>query len=95
MKRLKKVVSIRLNTKVWGLNKIEEYEMNNWIKCSDELPDDCQWCVICVDSEPLDVACYDDNMRCWQGYEFSYKHESISHWLALPPPPPWPEPPKE
>ncbi|EOX9113905.1 DUF551 domain-containing protein [Providencia rettgeri] len=59
----------------------------NWVKCSDELPEDGQWCVVYVDSVILDVACYDDNMHCWQGDNFSYNHESISYWLALPPMP--------
>lgn len=37
----------------------------NWVKTANELPEDGQWYVVYVDSVMLDVACYDDNMRCW------------------------------
>ncbi|MCG5371998.1 DUF551 domain-containing protein [Providencia rettgeri] len=55
-----------------------------WIKTLDKLPDDGQWCVVYVDSVVLDVACYDDNLHCWQGDNFSYKHGDVKYWLALP-----------
>ncbi|MEY0936540.1 DUF551 domain-containing protein [Providencia rettgeri] len=59
----------------------------NWVKTANELPEDGQWCVVCVGGVAFDVACYDDNTRYFQGDNYSYSHESISHWLALPPMP--------
>lgn len=59
----------------------------NWIKTSEQLPEDAQWCAVYLGDGVLDIACYDDNQQCWQGDSFHYYHESVKCWLALPQPP--------
>lgn len=56
----------------------------SWIKTKDKLPKDAQWCAVYLADGIADIACYDDNLQCWQGDNFSYNHDSIVCWLALP-----------
>ena len=70
-----------------------EYPQNEWIKCSDALPDD-ERLVICFlpdknNPENWGIFCasYEEGMDAWLTENDAYKRGTITHWQELPQPP--------
>jgi len=50
--------------------------MTEWVKCSDKMPQDYDWCLVCTDQRhdsPICIACWapDHDLKCWRFFDNS------------------------
>lgn len=60
--------------------------MTNWVKSSERLPEPYQGVLIRRSHGSIDVSFYLEG-DLWDGGEFIWKTENITHWMPLPEPP--------
>jgi hypothetical protein len=57
-------------------------ELPGWIKCSERMPEDSQWCAVNTDYGYY-VQCWSDGQG-WLGDEVSIPNCDVTHWMPLP-----------
>lgn len=73
---------------------IEVKTKNSWIPCSERLPEDFSWCLVCMADGFIRLgrwnAKYDDT-GAWQvlmkNGDKMYRIKTVPHWMPLPEPP--------
>ncbi len=57
---------------------------DGWVKCSDRMPEDAQWCLVYTDYGQF-AQCWSSNTnRGWLGDEISIPNIDVTHWMPLP-----------
>ncbi|TDN60781.1 DUF551 domain-containing protein [Scandinavium goeteborgense] len=57
-------------------------ELTGWIKCSERMPEDSQWCAVNTDYGYY-VQCWSEGQG-WLGDEVSIPNYDVTHWMPLP-----------
>lgn len=57
---------------------------DGWVKCSERMPEDAQWCLVYTDYGQF-AQCWSHNTnRGWLGDEISIPNIDATHWMPLP-----------
>ncbi|WP_205950289.1 DUF551 domain-containing protein [Pantoea stewartii] len=66
------------------LNATAQPVSDGWIKCSERMPEDAQWCLVYTDYGQF-AQCWSNNTnRGWLGDEISIPNIDVTHWMPLP-----------
>ena len=57
-----------------------------WIKCSDSMPPNGDYVMVCDDAGIMCIAFLSERMT-WDDGDFLDNIPGITHWMPLPPPP--------
>lgn len=69
---------------VQRLNATTQPVSDGWVKCSERMPDDAQWCLVYTDYGQF-AQCWSSNTnRGWLGDEISIPNIDVTHWMPLP-----------
>lgn len=66
------------------LNATSQPVSDEWVKCSERMPEDAQWCLVYTDYGQF-AQCWSNNTnRGWLGDEISIPNIDVTHWMPLP-----------
>ena len=73
----------------------EQPAINRWIPCSERLPEDFVWCLVCMSDGCIRLGKwngeYDEQGVWWVSHPNSggklYRIKNVPHWMHLPEPP--------
>lgn len=66
------------------LNATAQPVSDGWVKCSERMPEDTQWCLVYTDYGQF-AQCWSNNTNHgWLGDEISIPNIDVTHWMPLP-----------
>lgn len=77
-----------LKRKICFYTNLEPVEENQWIKCSDRMPEEGKEVLLVMKTwgknKEMHIGFFDSKMKWWQAGSGVIKNEYVTHWMPLP-----------